>query len=57
MERDQDKRLTASQALKHKWIQRKVHHEFDVEIAKETFQNLLDFRVRTNGIMFLFTLG
>lgn len=45
MERDPDKRLSAVQALKHSWLQRKVHTEFDVDLAKETIANLKDFRV------------
>jgi hypothetical protein len=46
MEKDQKKRLTAKQALEHPWILQKVHVTFDVQIAKDAFENLRDFRVR-----------
>ena len=46
IQRDVTQRLSAAEAIKHKWIERKVHHnEFDVEAARETLSNLHEFRV------------
>lgn len=38
--KDPSKRLTAQAALKHKWLERKVLNQFDVQTAKQTFDNL-----------------
>jgi calcium-dependent protein kinase len=40
MEKDPKKRISARDAMQHKWIQRKVHNEFDLTLAKKTFLNL-----------------
>lgn len=49
MEVDVNKRLTAIDALQHKWINKKVPNpvfdEANVEIARETLSNLTNFRV------------
>ncbi len=45
MQRDPSKRLSASVALRHPWLERKVHNTFDVEIARETLQSLKSFHV------------
>lgn len=45
MEFNPIKRITAAEALKHPWLERKVHNQFDVQIAKETFENMQIFRV------------
>ena len=33
--------------MQHKWIQRKVHNEFDLTLAKKTFLNLQGFSVES----------
>ena len=38
-------RLTAQQALQHKWIQTKVHKKFDPKAATKAFNSLQQFRV------------
>lgn len=47
MERDPQRRMTAKEALSHKWILRKVHNDFDIDVAKQTISNLQDFRAET----------
>ena len=45
MEKDPKKRLSATQALKHPWLQMKLQTTFDVSIATEAVNNLKAFRV------------
>jgi calcium-dependent protein kinase len=40
MEKNEKKRLSAADALKHPWFEKKIHMEFDVNLAKETLNNL-----------------
>lgn len=47
MERDVDKRLSATQALQHSWLQTKVPNQFDENMAKKALNNLTLFRAET----------
>ena len=46
MEFSPDKRLTAKEALEHKWIKECAHMEnVDIAVTAEAFKNLSKFRV------------
>ena len=45
MEKDPSKRISASDALQHRWIQQKVKTKFDKQIAINSISELSNFRV------------
>ena len=50
MEKDPQKRITAKEALAHRWIQQKVKTKFDKQVAMNAINELQNFRVSSASL-------